>query len=591
MTRTCLFAAFVLLSTGVRADAGFVVVVNTTDSAIRFTVGHAKSDTRPYTLGPDEVKRVPVGRHPELSFEAGGKPSRYRLEPYTAYAFTPSKLGVTLQGIELAAPMPRPEDVHEAPPKVPKPFALAVRVMVDDAEARPRAAWEKALRERVAAASEFLERECGVVLKVSDVGSWSSDPRARTAATLLKDFETIVPTGGPTVALGLSSRLVAQPAAGDRCGPAATNGPLHGHVLVSESSLVSEAERVELLAHQLAHLLGAAHSPDPQSLMRPTMGDGKARLVKFRIGLDPLNALAVGIWVEEMQGGGLKEWGDLRPLARERLTAVYKTIARALPDDPVAKDYVTRLDRLAPAARNVEAERPALTAKQLAVRKVVRAVTIRAADLGKKPEAERLKGDELTVELVRTAASVAATEEKELQPAALLIGLGLALDHSTTLRDNPLTRAFCRPVESDLELRERVSVLGSPTVRGRRDLCQHFVVSAALAELLEPAAAEAAGLLKERLDMAGTSGFSFTDVAADFAGVELARELRRDPRAVARVSVVFEVKDFIPDVAGLAEGLSKKKFEADYGSETDPRFRNMLAEVRKRVHELPGYSR
>jgi hypothetical protein len=223
------------------------------------------------------------------------------------------------------------------------------------------------------------------------------------------------------------------------------------------------------------------------------------------------------------------------------------------------------------------------------VRKVVRAVAIRADDLSRKPEAERPKGDELTAELVRTAASVAATQEEEFQPTALLVGLGLALDDSTTLRDNPLTRAFCRPIESDAERRERVAVLGSPTVRGRRDLCQHFVVSAALAELLEPAAAEAAGLLKERLDMTKASGFSFTDVAADFAGVEFARALRRDPRAVARASVVFEVKSFVPHVTGLAEGLSREKFEADYGSESDPRFRKVLDDVRKRIAELPGY--
>ncbi|HET6574147.1 MAG TPA: hypothetical protein VFG68_11125 [Fimbriiglobus sp.] len=591
MTRTCLLAVVVVLSLGARADAGFVVVVNTTDAAVRFTVGHAQADPRPYSVGPHEVKRVPVGRHPDLTFESDGKPLHFRLAPYSAYAFTRSKVGISFQGIELAAPLPRPGDVPEAPPKDPKPLVLAVRVMVDDAEPRARAVWEKALRARVAAASAILERECGVTLKVAEVGEWRSDPRARTVAALLKDFEAVVPPVGRTVALGFSSRPIAPPTAADRCGAAATGGPLHRHVLVSESARVSEAERVELLAHQLAHLLGAAHSPDPLSLARPTMGDGKARLAKFRIGLDPLNALAVGLWVEEMRSGELKEWGDLRPPTRQRLAAVYKTIAHALPDDPIAKDYVARLDRLAPAAQKVEARAPTLTAKQQAVRKVVRAVAIRAADLSEKPEAERPKGDDLTAELVRTAAAVAATQEEEVQPTALLVGLGLALDHSTTLRDNLLTRTFCRPVESDAERRERVAALGSPTMRGRRDLCQHFVVSAALAELLEPAAAEAAGLLKERLDMAGASGFSFTDVAADFAGVEFARELHRDRRAVARASVVFEVKSFVPDVAGLAEGLSREKFETDYGSESDPRFRKVLDDVRKRIAVLRGYIR
>jgi hypothetical protein len=361
---------------------------------------------------------------------------------------------------------------------------------------------------------------------------------------------------------------------------------------VSEPALATEAERVELLAHGLVHLLGAAHSPDPFSLVRPTLGDGKARSAKFRVGLDPLNALAVGIWAEEMRDGELKEWADLRPPARARLIAVYKTIASALPDDPTAKAAAARLERLAPMAqREAAADGPALTAKQQAVRKVVRAVAIRAADLSRLPDAERPKGDKLTAELVRTAAAVAATEEEEMQPAALLIGLGLALDHSTTLRDNPLTRNFCRAVESDAERRERTAALGSPTMRGRRDLCQHFVVSAALAELLNPTAAEAAGLLKERLDMAGVSGFSFADLAANFAGIAFAREVRRDPRAVARASVTFEVEEFVPDVTGLAEGLSKERFKADYGSETDPRFRKALDEVRKRVRELPVYNK
>jgi hypothetical protein len=346
-----------------------------------------------------------------------------------------------------------------------------------------------------------------------------------------------------------------------------------------------------LLAHGLAHLLGAAHSPDPFSLARPTMGDGKARSAKFCVGLDPLNALAVGIWADEMRDGELKEWGDLRPLARERLIAVYKTIARALPDDPAAAESAARLERLAPVAREAAAEAPALTAKQQAVRKVVRAVYVRADDISQMPEADRPRGDKLTADLVRAAASVAATEEPDDQPSAFLIGLGLALDHTTTLRDNPLTRNFCRAVESDAERRERTAVLGSPTMRGRRDLCQHFVVSAALTELLNPAAAEAAGLLKERLDMAGVSGFSFADLAANLAGIAFAREVRRDPRAVARASVTFEVEEFVPDLAGLAEGLSKERFEADYGSETDPRFRKALDEVRKRVRELPGYNR
>ncbi len=591
MTRTCWLALTMLAATAARAEAAFVVIANTTDAAAHFVLSHARAEPRAFTVGPGEVKRVPVGRNPELSLKTDDATPRYRLEPYTAYAVTRAGAGIAFRGIELAAALPRPDDVPEAPPREFKPFVLSLCVMADDAEARARSAWEKTLRARVAATSKVLERECGVVLKVAEVGSWKSDPRARTVAERLTDFENKVTPAEGVVAVGFSSRPVGPPTESDRCGPGLTRGPLHRHVLVSELALATEVERVELLMHELSHLLGAVHSPDPGSLMRPTVGDGKARSAKFRVQLDPLNALAVGVWVEEMRDGELKEWGDLRPPARERLIAVYKTIARALPGDPMAKDHAAHLDRLAPVARAAAPAEPVLTAKQQAVRKVVRAVAIRAADLSRKPEATRLKGDDLTAELVRTAASVAATEEEEQRSAALAIGLGLALDHSTTLRNNPLTRGFCHAIETDAERRERIAALGSPTVRGRRDLCQHFVVSAALAELLGPEASEAAGLLKERLDMAGTSGFSFTDLAADFAGVEFARVLRRDTRAVARVSVVFEVADYAPDVTGLPDGLPRKKFEADFGSETDPRFRKMLDEVRKRVAGLPGYKK
>ena len=77
--------------------------------------------------------------------------------------------------------------------------------------------------------------------------------------------------------------------------------------------------------------------------------------------------------------------------------------------------------------------------------------------------------------------------------------------------------------------------------------------------------------------------------AADFAGIAFARKLRSDARAVPRLSVLFDVKDYVPDVTVLPEGLSKERFQADYGSESDPRFRKVLDDVRKRVNELPGF--
>src|SRR5262245_2488393 len=110
-------------------------------------------------------------------------------------------------------------------------------------------------------------------------------------------------------------------------------------------------------------------------------------------------------------------------------------------------------------------------------------------------------GDDLTILYVRSAAAAAGRLPREQAAGALLLALGVALDDSDVLRGNRLMGGLCRQIETDDERRKRLAVLGSPTVRGRRDLCQHFVVSALLTEASGAALAEAAGLLKEQRDM------------------------------------------------------------------------------------------
>lgn len=221
-----------------------------------------------------------------------------------------------------------------------------------------------------------------------------------------------------------------------------------------------------------------------------------------------------------------------------------------------------------------------------AARRVVRAVVARAGGL--KTKAGRPAGDVLTGEYVRAAARAASAEAEPVRAAAFLIGLGVALDDSTLLRTNPLTARPARAVEPDAERKERLAVLGEPTARCRRDLCQHFAVSAALVELLGPAGAESAGLAKEMLDMTrpGGSGFSFADLAADYAGLALAGRVKADSKFLATLADRFEVADHVPKVDGLREGITAKQFAADYGSADDQRFQAALAEVQTRVKTL-----
>jgi hypothetical protein len=201
----------------------------------------------------------------------------------------------------------------------------------------------------------------------------------------------------------------------------------------------------------------------------------------------------------------------------------------------------------------------------------------------------RRTGDELTVYYVRAAAAAARRRpEKEAAPAFLL-ALGIALDDSSLLRTNLMTRSLWRKVEPDDARKQRLAVLGKPTLHGRHDLAQHFSVSAALTAVFGPQAAESASVLKEMLDARGGSGFSFADLSADFAGIAFARCLIDQPSRLADIEKAFRLDDYVLSPRGLPEGLTSAQFEKQYGSLKDERYLRLQDEIRKRIAALPGY--
>jgi hypothetical protein len=242
-------------------------------------------------------------------------------------------------------------------------------------------------------------------------------------------------------------------------------------------------------------------------------------------------------------------------------------------------------------AQALPAQAPARTKTDALVAntKAVVAAVLEAARRNRSSEAPR-KGDELTAYYFRAAAAAARKLPADQAAPAYLFGLGVALDTADMLRTNILTRGIWRRVESERERKARLAVLGTPTVHGRHDLCQHFVVSCALAAVGGPEAAEAAGLLKEVLDSRpGGSGFSFCDLSADMAGVACAKQLLASPAQLARVERSFTVADYMLSPAGLVEGLTEAEFIKRYGGTDDERFLQAQEALRKRVLALPGY--
>jgi hypothetical protein len=466
---------------------------------------------------------------------------------------------------------------------------IRVKILVDQHEPAAARVWHDRLRSRVNAASEILERQCGIRLEVSTMERWRADPRVSDFEGLVADFEKRVMASPARLAIAFGGRH-STTGCSQATGP---RGPLQSHLVISEwFPGASERNRLELLVHELGHFFGAAHSDQSESVMRPIVADGQSTARKFQLAFDADNARAIQFVRDALRTRDVRRLDELAADEKSRLLEIYEQLRRRLPDDQLAERLAASLRDRPPVPAPAEQPTSLAASTRSVVAAIVDAAQRRharergdASAAGNAPGA----GDRLTEEFVRVAAAAAMKVAPEHAPAAFLLALGIAIDDSDVLRQNPFTRELCSAIESPAARAERLQVLGSPTVRRRRDWAQHFVVSAALTAQYGPELAESAGLLKEMGDLRGASGFSFTDVSADFAGIALARAVRERPAMLSRIAESFVVTDFLPDPRGLADGLSQEEFQRDYGSASDERFRTVIATIRERIAKLPAY--
>ena len=130
-------------------------------------------------------------------------------------------------------------------------------------------------------------------------------------------------------------------------------------------------------------------------------------------------------------------------------------------------------------------------------------------------------------------------------------------------------------------------------LNSRVDLNQHFIFSAAIKIFSEQGISVAIGEFKELMDRSyGGSGYSFVDLAADFAGVKFA-EVATNPLTAIKLQHHLagnvEEKALMPDVSGLPEGLSKAEFEQRFTKVDSPEYTQMVDDINQRIADLPGY--
>lgn len=142
-------------------------------------------------------------------------------------------------------------------------------------------------------------------------------------------------------------------------------------------------------------------------------------------------------------------------------------------------------------------------------------------------------------------------------------------------------------------LRQAARSFRGSTLRGREDWTRHFFVSAALAVLATGSVSDAAGLLKEEVDSAGGSGFSFGDLLADRAGATFAEWATRDQATALalqqRVARGFRIGDYFPDATGLPEGLQETELRARYGGVGGEGYRRLAQEIERRIRSCAAY--
>jgi Metallo-peptidase family M12 len=569
-----------------RCEAGVAILANDTNAPVHFSVVNADGKQQKFTLERGDVIPIPIVDKMGVAFESEGKPRGYALPANAIFHFVMADKALDLRMFPI--PAPPDEDPNLPPPKARDiahaTLTIPVKILADDDQPVLQKIWEKELRERIEAASEIFERHCGVRFEVKAVETWVTDNAITDFQKTLLEFESKVNPAPAALAIGFTSQYSIPHGVTHLGG---THGPLCPYILIREwSQHVSKSERLEILVHEMGHYLGASHSADPDSVMRPQLGDRRSHSLSFRIGFDPLNTLAINLVADELRSRTYHGFPFMPLDTRRELQRIYLALGKELPDDPAQEEFIALLNLPRPASAMPPRKPSELV---LATQAVVQTIANAARVNGR--ASTELKADVMTEYYISRAATAAISQPPALAAKAFLLGIGVGLDDDKLWRDFPMLGGLCREVESDFDRQNRLSVLGRATIFGRHDLAEHFILSCALTVQLGPAAAEQLGIAKEIKDAQGESGFSFVDLSADMAGVAFATSVLAGKIPLDKIADSFTMREYIPDIKNLKEGISWKDFTENYGSLSDNRYQKVRAEIQKRILELPCYKK
>ena len=127
------------------------------------------------------------------------------------------------------------------------------------------------------------------------------------------------------------------------------------------------------------------------------------------------------------------------------------------------------------------------------------------------------------------------------------------------------------------------------SLHGRRDFAEHFMISAALTVNGSSRMANAIGLIKEEEDANKGSGFSFTDLAVNRAGVRLGERATAETaaRVQQQLAAARSDADLVPDFRNLPEFMPQAEFERRFGPVGSPRYQKIIDRIDARLAAHP----
>jgi len=129
----------------------------------------------------------------------------------------------------------------------------------------------------------------------------------------------------------------------------------------------------------------------------------------------------------------------------------------------------------------------------------------------------------------------------------------------------------------------------SLTLNERIDSRLHFVTAAAIQAASNLGFAVSIGEFKELYDSASSSGFDFTDIAANNSGIRMSNTfMATSPEDWGELLALLEQEqDVIVSFEGLPKAMSREDFEATYGNVESAQYNAMIMNIEERIDQLP----